>query len=67
MGYPPHIADDPLALVILPLEDIDAVLHTASPESFKLHSQEILVLLLRDIIGKHHEHGAGRVGGVFVY
>ena len=61
-GNAAHVADNALDLVVLALEEVEAILHTDTAYGLELLTEEGLVLGFRHIIGKHHEHG-GRRGG----
>ena len=57
-----HVPYNAINLVILTFKNVEAVLDTFATECFKLLAQEGLMLRFRHIIGKHHEHGGGKVG-----
>lgn len=56
-GHASHVADDAINFVILSLKEVETVLYADSSQCFEFLAEQRLVLGLRYIIGKHHEHG----------
>lgn len=60
-----HEADDAVALVGFAFEDVEGVLDAGAAEAAEFGAEEVLVLRVGHIIGKHHEHGGRRAGRIF--
>lgn len=51
-----HVTDDAVAFVGLPFKEVEGILDAGAADALELGAEERLVLGLRCVIRKHHEH-----------